>query len=142
MKAHTQPLNELIEDRSIPEPNTGCWIWLRGVNSNGYGSISYKGKPYGAHRASYMAYFGDDPEGLDIHHKCNNRLCVNPDHLDAVTHSENICEQKPRKRKTVCKNGHSLTGDNLYEWNGNRGCKTCRSEADKRQKAKKIAVRY
>jgi len=142
MRAHTKNLSELIEERSIPEPNTGCWIWIFGLNSSGYGSITYQGNQMGAHRASYVAFNGLIPEKFDVHHVCNNRFCVNPYHLKAVTHSENMSAQGPRARKDFCKNGHALSADNVYEWNGNRGCRICRAEADKKYKAKKIAVRY
>ena len=125
-----------IFERSVAIPFAGCWVWTAGVNSNGYGSMTVHGKPVGAHRASYMAFKGKVPNGLDIHHICDNRLCVNPDHLEAVTHSENIKAQKPRKRKSECTNGHALTIDNVYEWNGNRSCRICRSGAWKRYKEK------
>jgi hypothetical protein len=125
-----------ILEKSVPIPIAGCWVWVAGANNNGYGAMTVHGKPVGAHRASYMAFVGEIPPGLDVHHICNNRMCVNPHHLEAVTHSENIKAQKPRRRKTHCANGHELLGDTVYEWNGIRSCRICRTAADKKFKAK------
>lgn len=125
-----------ILERSVPIPIAGCWVWMAGTNNSGYGAMTVHGKPVGAHRASYMAFVGEIPPGLDVHHICNNRMCVNPHHLEAVTRSKNLLEQPPRKRKTHCVNGHALVDSNVYEWNGNRGCRTCRADADKKYKLK------
>lgn len=73
----------------------GCWNWTAGKHGRGYGHF-YTGKHKSgkhmdfAHRASYKMYKGDIPEGLEVMHMCNNTSCVNPDHLELGTHSENI----------------------------------------------------
>lgn len=59
----------------------GCWVWLRSYLPNGYGQ--YRGTT--AHRHYYEDRFGHLPEGLDLHHTCQNRGCVNPDHLTPLT---------------------------------------------------------
>src|SRR6202030_118623 len=69
----------------IPEPNSGCWLWLGACNEFGYGKF---GKVK-AHRFSYEREKGPIPDGLEIDHLCRNKSCVNPDHLEAVTHGEN-----------------------------------------------------
>lgn len=74
-----------IIDNVFPEPNTGCWYWDGYVCEQGYGL--HKGK--GAHRLSYKAFKGSIPKGHHIDHLCKVRFCVNPDHLEAVTPSEN-----------------------------------------------------
>lgn len=62
---------------------TGCWLWTAAMLPNGYGAVSINGTTYGAHRAMFEHLHG--PIGhLVVHHKCHNRRCVNPDHLEAM----------------------------------------------------------
>lgn len=68
---------------------TPCWIWQLAVAPNGYGHIHGKNAKL-AHRAYYEMHKGPIPSGLVVHHKCGVKSCVNPDHLEAVTQSENI----------------------------------------------------
>lgn len=70
-----------------------CWEWL-GSRSNRYGSIQYNRKPYLVHRLSYMLTHGKLPDSLELDHLCRNRYCVNPDHLEAVTHKVNMERSK------------------------------------------------
>lgn len=81
-----------------------CWVWQAAINRDGYGSFRMGGKLYKAHRASYIIYKGNIPEGLHIDHLCRNRLCVNPEHLEAVTPLENIL--RAAASKTHCPSGH------------------------------------
>lgn len=77
--------------RIMPEPNSGCWIWLSGRNCDGYGlrSMGRLGCPT-AHRFVYECLVGPIPASLDLDHLCNVRCCVNPAHLEPVTTHENL----------------------------------------------------
>jgi len=76
-----------VEDRGYETP---CWIWQLGQFPNGYGQVGVDGRKMGAHRFYYEREKGPIPEGLEPDHLCRNRDCVNPDHLEPVTHSENV----------------------------------------------------
>ncbi len=95
-----------------------------------------------AHRWIYQYMVGEIPEGWTIDHLCRNTSCVNPDHLEAVTHKENVLRgfgpTALNARKTHCKNGHLLDGDNLkVEDYGSRRCKLCQEEYFKKKLLRK-----
>jgi len=74
----------------------GCWIWTAATSKSGYGKIysehaaGARGSLISAHVASYLVHRGPIPDGAEIDHLCRVKLCVNPDHLEAVTHAENM----------------------------------------------------
>ena len=99
-------LIERFEYRVSPEPNTGCWLWMGGTNVWGYGLMSLGRKVDGAtsaHRVSYKIYKGE-PGSLHVLHKCDNRLCVNPDHLFLGTAKDN-CQDKVAKGRQQDQSG-------------------------------------
>jgi hypothetical protein len=120
-----------IEDiwiRSIPEPNSGCWLWANHVKDNGYGQAS-AGRP-GHHqiasRRAYILAYGPIPDDIEVDHLCRVRCCVNPAHLEAVTNRENKMRGR-RRIQTHCGRGHLLAGDNLiFDRLGRRkDCREC-----------------
>jgi hypothetical protein len=111
--------------RYIEVSSVGCWIWIRA-----------KPGGYGPHRTIYEKLVGEIPKGLELDHLCRVKACVNPDHLDPVTHRENV-RRSPislaalNMRKTHCPYGHGYTtttniaGRN--EGRVQRVCRTCQN---------------
>ena len=115
-----------LEQCFIPEPNSGCWIWLLALNENGYGRRWHDGREQKAHRVLYENLVAVIPRGLELDHLCNVRCCVNPDHMTLVTHKQNTARSGFRKRKGVCKRGHLMVDGNLYlTKEGYRRCRQC-----------------
>lgn len=131
---------DLIQDHSIAEPNTGCWLWERGMTTAGYGITRLTGKLEYAHRISYEAFVGPIPSDCEIDHKCRQRGCVNPAHLEAVTHHENVKRggAATRSRRPFCGRGHSFE-DAYIRPNGSRVCRSCLAIRMKRYGQKKRA---
>ena len=116
---------------------TLCWEWQKYIGTHGYGIINSNKL---AHRVSYEIFKGIIPDGLQIDHICRNRKCVNPDHLEVVTASENIKRgdlPKINKSKTCCPQGHKFSESNTYLYpDGRRGCRECRKVARTENKKK------
>ena len=84
--------------KCMPVTETGCWIWLGSTKRNGYGAVWRQGKEILAHRESYRLFRGEIPAGLNVLHSCDERSCVNPDHLRIGTHKENMRDAVIRYR--------------------------------------------
>lgn len=129
---------------------SGCWIWTANLRQ-GYG-VFRLGALRPAHRVAWEWAKGPVPDGLPLDHLCRNRACVRPSHLEPVTHRENILRGNGfsgrNARKTHCKRGHPLSGENLEPYalsKGRRICKICqlaKQRAYDRRHRLSQAVRY
>lgn len=134
MAAHPEArfLSHVVEDST-----SGCWRWTGALDHGGYARFWLDDKTQAAHRVSYRLFVGPIPDGHQIDHVrtrgCLYRDCVNPAHLEPVTHPENI----RRSKKDVCPQGHPYSGKNKY---GYRICQTCQREAQRRYVAKKAVA--
>lgn len=111
------PIGYVVEE-------SGCWSWVGCVSRTGYGYLKPAGRKVIAHRWMYERTYGPIPDGLTIDHRCRNRGCVNPAHLEAVTQGENVLrgDAPPARnaRKTHCPKGHTYTN-----YRQGRVCRTC-----------------
>jgi hypothetical protein len=118
-----------------------CWIWTGGRRDrDGYGRVFDGGKEWLAHRAIYTRLVGPIPSGLTIDHLCRNRACVNPNHLEPVTHKINTLRgntlQAANAAKTHCHRGHEFDPVNTRLFRGMRRCRSCDRDRSARYRAR------
>jgi hypothetical protein len=101
----------------------GCWLWQGALGGSGYGMLKIEQIRVDAHVFSYTQFNGLIPQDKEIDHLCGTKNCVNPDHLEAVSHLEN-CRRRGEKI-THCLKGHEYTEQNTILNKGNRQCRTC-----------------
>ena len=108
-----------------PEPMSGCWLWMANQHPRGYGLFWLNGRMGWAHRAAYELHVGPIPKGAELDHKCRVHECVNPRHLEPVTHAENMRRSHPNNSaKTHCAHGHLFDENNTYVIERTRGGRT------------------
>lgn len=118
----------------------GCWVWT-GCLRNGYGrlgrTVGGTYRHFQAHRVAYEDARGPVPSGLVLDHLCRNTACVNPEHLQPVTHLQNV-RRGLRGNVVRCPKGHPYEGDNLYviPSTGGRMCRVCKRAARRAEKAR------
>lgn len=132
---------------------SSCWIWAGGITLNGYGNYRNRG----AHRAVYEALVGEIPDGMQLDHLCRVKSCVNPDHLEPVTASENMKRSMPYRElsgaalashnMTHCKRGHEYNQENTRffirkDREGlQKDCRVCRKMNYNNNNARRRAAR-
>lgn len=138
------------------ESTDGCWIWQWRPSSTGYGTKHVNGRTVLAHRWVYEQHHGAIPVGMQLDHLCHtvdvscpggsaclHRRCVNPEHLEPVTDTDNKLrgrsENARNARKKFCVRGHPFDGANTYIRGdtGGRQCLECQRMRDKKRKRKR-----
>lgn len=152
-KRRRAPSRECFEDKigtgAIPthRPDLGpCSVWTGFCDPSGYAKFSVEEQSAYAHRWAWEQIHGPVPEGLELDHLCHNgsgcaggatcphRRCVNPAHLEAVTHHENLLRGVGPASRTHCPQGHPYDEANTYRKpNGNRECRICQREGNRRR---------
>ena len=92
-------MKQKLDGKYIPEPNSGCWLWMGATDKDGYGGFWDGRKTRRAHRASWELANGEIPEGLCVLHSCDVRSCVNPAHLWLGTNQENTADRDAKGRQ-------------------------------------------
>lgn len=129
------------------QPN-GCVSWQAGTQKGGYGEFSFGGKSIRAHRFAFEQFRNRIPTLQSLDHLCRNPGCVNPWHLEIVSHRENCLRGNSplaqNARKTHCLRGHEFSLFNTYQWltqyqTPARTCQECRRQTTRLQYAQKTA---
>lgn len=149
----TEPRRKMtMEERFWPKvlKTEGCWEWQGVRNHLGYGHVHDLDRVKRmAHRVSLELAGVEIPEGYDVDHLCRNPPCVRPDHLEPVTHAENMARAPwgaPdfQRAKTHCPAGHEYNAENTHVGPGKRGtvqriCRACKRKTDARKRARRAA---
>lgn len=133
-------MSERITESDYTVSTEGCWESTWSISPDGYG---YRHNPAIkrqelAHRVSFEQHHGEIPSDMVVDHVCNNKRCVNPEHLRLLDPLDNL--NRTRREQTHCKRNHPLSGDNVLLNSGRRHCRACRSENGKRRYLARLAA--
>lgn len=144
-------LQQRFNERYTVNKITGCWNWTAGFNGKGYAYLWVpdekrnekrpgKGRTLQAYKLGWIWKNGTVPKGMELHHRCENTRCVNPDHLELLTKANH--QRKPDTMcgqnllKTKCPRGHDYSPENTYvNPKGGRTCRECERQRHRRNKA-------
>lgn len=142
-------LAKVTPDLDGPRPvdDAPCWLWTASLKTGGYGQIWVReqGRPAPAYRVAWELWFGPVPVGLELDHLCRVRRCVNPAHLEPVTHRVNAMRGGAPTvevaRSGRCIRGHPLVVGNIKTWTRNgksyRTCRRCATDSQDRSARRK-----
>ena len=121
--------------------SSGCWEWTRARNADGYGVFWSGDRVVVAHRFAYEAFVGEIPDGLELDHLCRNRGCVNPAHLEPVSHRLNVMRGHTIPARNAAKT-RCPKCDGAYTVSATRGryCKACKRATARRVYARQRAA--
>lgn len=114
----------------------GCWIWTGNVHWTGYGRVGVQGKSWLVHRLMYTIAKGEIPEGYEVHHTCEDRLCVNPDHLYATTMVEH--KQLHGDMVDTCRAGHPKVPGNWVRYGDRWRCRECNNANARKNRRRRL----
>jgi hypothetical protein len=135
MQAHLTTWEDRFWAKVEEDSQTGCWNWTAAMDGHGYGRFGgsggcRRGKTSLAHRIAFELVIGMIRGGLELDHLCRNTVCVNPAHLEPVTHRENLLRGRTvpaaYAARTHCGRGHPFDSVNSYrDAEGRRRCRAC-----------------
>ncbi|MCH9037475.1 MAG: HNH endonuclease [Chloroflexi bacterium] len=122
-----------------------CWEWLAHISPEGYGRFTFNRSFGYAHRFAYETFIGHIPSGMDIDHLCQNKWCVNPNHLEPVSRQTNAQRGNTgihQRMKTHCPKGHPYDEQNTYRPPGKqqRQCRACANDRSRARAAKQRSL--
>ena len=123
-----RPIEERFWDMVEGPPDSDvCWVWKGSIRKGGYGRFRLTHtRETRAHQFAYELMEGPIPEGFEPDHLCRNPRCVNPAHIEIVTHEVNMFRSRGFHRRTYCQRGHPFDQVNTFVYrSGKRGCRTC-----------------
>jgi hypothetical protein len=148
MAACIESTNQRIGQRTIAErlrgkifidPQSNCWNWTGSKDSHGYGQINIRGLTRLCHRISYEIHIGKIKDQLHVLHKCDNRACVNPDHLFLGTNSDNVADKIAKGRQPRRPNIANRGSSNGWAKLSEKDVVSIQSSCDLQ---KNLAIRY
>jgi len=120
--------------KTTPQAN-GCLLWTAFLTKDGYGKFRFNGRKVSAHRLALTWATGEDIDlYFDVDHLCRARACVNPEHLEAVSHEENMLRSHTLTGATMrsveatgtCRAGHDMSAPDAWLiWPSGRTCRLC-----------------